>query len=50
MAGDTLVLEASPDSLDEFHAALSLAFADEKREELLKAGGDGLDVIEVVVT
>lgn len=50
MAGDTLVLEASPDSLDEFRAALSLAFADEKREELLKAGGDGLDVIEVVVT
>jgi di/tricarboxylate transporter len=48
-AGDTLVLEASPDSLDEFRAALSLAFADEKREELLNAGGDGLDVIEVVV-
>ena len=49
-AGDTLVLEASPDALDEFRAALSLAFADEKREEQLNAAGDGVDVIEVVVT
>ncbi|MGH1578398.1 SLC13 family permease [Planktotalea sp.] len=48
--GDTLVLEASPDALDEFRAALSLAFSDVKREEHLKADGDGLDVIEVVVT
>ncbi|MEP5151630.1 SLC13 family permease [Planktotalea sp.] len=47
---DTLVLEASPDALDEFRAALSLAFSDAKREEHLKAAGDGLDVIEVVVT
>jgi len=39
-AGDTLVLEASPDALDEFRAALSLAFSD----------GEGVDVIEVVVT
>ncbi len=49
-AHDTLVLEASPDALDEFRAALSLAFSDVKREEHLKAAGDGLDVIEVVVT
>ena len=49
-AGDTLVLEASPDALDEFRAALSLAFSDAKREEHLKAEGDGLDIIEVVVT
>ncbi len=49
-AGDTLVLEASPDALDEFRAALSLAFSDEKREQHLKAAGEGVDVIEVVVT
>ncbi len=47
--GDALVLEASPDALDEFRAALSLNFSDEKREEQLNAAGDGLDVIEVVV-
>ncbi len=49
-AGDTLVLEATPDALDEFRATLSLAFADEEREERLKAAGDGLDLVEVVVT
>ncbi|WP_371226704.1 SLC13 family permease [Roseovarius sp. 2305UL8-3] len=49
-AGDVLVLEASPDALDEFRAALSLAFSDEKREEMLKAEGAGLDLIEVVAT
>ena len=47
--GDALVLEATPDALDEFRTALSLNFSDEKREEQLKAAGDGLDVIEVVV-
>jgi di/tricarboxylate transporter len=49
-AGDTLVLEAGPDALDEFRAALSLALSDSKREERLTAGGEGVDVIEVVVT
>lgn len=49
MAGDALVLEASPTALDEFRAALSLAFSDERREELLKAEGDGLDILELVV-
>ncbi|MBU2980754.1 SLC13 family permease [Lentibacter algarum] len=49
-AGDTLVLEASPDALDEFRATLSLAFADIQREERLKAAGEGLDLVEVVVT
>ncbi len=48
-AEDTLVLEATPDALDEFRAALSLAFSDAKREEHLKADGDGLDIVEVVV-
>lgn len=48
--GDSLVLEATPDALDEFRSALGLAFADEKREGHLKAAGEGLDIIEVVVT
>ena len=47
---DALVIEATPDALDEFRAALSLDFADAKREELVRAEGDGLTVIEVVVT
>ncbi|WP_420860922.1 SLC13 family permease [Algirhabdus cladophorae] len=47
---DALVIEATPDALDEFRAALSLDFSDAKREELLRAEGDGLTVIEVVVT
>jgi di/tricarboxylate transporter len=49
-AGDALVMEATPDALDEFRAALSLDFADETRETHLRAEGDGLTVIEVVVT
>ncbi len=48
-AGDALVLEAGPDALDEFRAALSLDFADAKRQEALRADGEGLSVIEVVV-
>lgn len=48
-AGDAIVLEAAPDAIDEFRAALSLTFSDEKREELLRADGAGLAVIEVVV-
>ena len=49
-AGDALVLEATPDALDEFRTSLGLAVADEKREENLKASGDGVEIIEVVVT
>ncbi len=48
-AGDTLVLEARPEALDEFRAGLGLAFSDAQREDRLKAAGDGLEVIEVVV-
>ncbi len=48
-AGDALVLEAAPDALDEFRAALSLDFSDAKRQEQLTAAGEGLEVIEVVV-
>jgi di/tricarboxylate transporter len=48
-AGDTLVLEATPEALDEFRAALSLDFSDTKRQEQLTAAGEGLEVVEVVV-
>jgi di/tricarboxylate transporter len=48
-AGDALVLEATPDALDEFRAATDLAVADAKREEALRADGDGVEIIEVVV-
>ncbi len=47
--GDTLVLKASPEALDEFRAALSLDFSDAKRQGHLTAAGDGLEVVEVVV-
>ncbi|MBT9384626.1 anion permease [Pseudooceanicola sp. CBS1P-1] len=47
--GDTLVLEAVPEALDEFRSALNLAFSEKAREEKLTAAGEGLDVIEVVV-
>ncbi len=48
-AHDALVIEASPDALDEFRTALSLDFAETKRQDLLLGEGDGLSVIEVVV-
>lgn len=49
-AGDALVIEATPDALDEFRAATSLAVADAVREEKLNAAGEGVEIIEVVVT
>lgn len=49
-ADDALVLEATPGALDEFRAALSLAVAEAQREEKLKAAGEGVEIIEVVVT
>ncbi len=48
-AGDTLVLEAGPEALDEFRAALGLAFSDAKRQQRLTATGEGLELVEVVV-
>ncbi|MCV3272976.1 SLC13 family permease [Roseobacter sinensis] len=48
-AGDALVLEATPDALDEFRSSLDLAVADAKREEALRADGEGVEIIEVVV-
>jgi len=49
LSGDALVLEANPDALDEFRAALALVFADDAREERLRADADGLTILEVVV-
>ena len=49
-ANDALVLEATPDALDEFRAALGLAMAEAKREDQLKAAGEGVEIIEVVVS
>jgi di/tricarboxylate transporter len=48
-AGDTLVIEATPEALDEFRTTLSLDFADAARQEKLTAAGEGLEVVEVVV-
>ncbi|MEO9650713.1 MAG: SLC13 family permease [Roseobacter sp.] len=47
--GDALVIEATPEALDEFRASLDLAVADEKREEALNAAGEGVEIIEIVV-
>jgi len=49
-AGDALVLEATPDALDEFRSTLNLAVADTAREQRLRADGDGVEIIEVVIT
>lgn len=48
-AGDAVVLEATPEALDEFRASLDLALADGKRSEAIEAAGDGVEIIEVVV-
>ena len=48
-ANDALVIEAEPQALDEFRAALSLTFAEPDREKHLTAEGSGLAKIEVVV-
>ncbi len=49
-AGDAIVLEATPDALDEFRSTLNLAVADQDREDRLHADGEGVEIIEVVVT
>ena len=49
-AGDAIVLEATPDSLDEFRSTLDLAVAEAEREDRLRADGEGVEIIEVVVT
>jgi di/tricarboxylate transporter len=47
--GDALVLDAAPDALDEFRSALKLDFAEGTRQEKLRAEGEGVTAIEVVV-
>ena len=49
-AGDALVLEATPDALDEFRSTLDLHVADADRADRLRADGEGVEIIEVVVT
>ncbi len=46
---DALVLQATPQALDEFRAALSLRFAEPKREKYLFDESEGVSKIEVVV-
>ncbi|MEM7644957.1 MAG: SLC13 family permease [Pseudomonadota bacterium] len=48
-AGDAIVLEADPASLDEFRAAENLAHSDDRRMTLLDAADQGLSLVEVVV-
>ncbi|WP_375228454.1 SLC13 family permease [Roseobacter sp. S98] len=48
-AGDALVIEATASALDEFRTSLDLAVADARREELLRADGDGVEILEVAV-
>jgi di/tricarboxylate transporter len=48
--GDALVLEATPECLDEFRSAMSLDFAEPNRQDRIKAEGEGLNLYEVVVT
>ena len=48
-SGDAILLEATPEALDEFRTALALDFSDQARQEKLTAEGDGLEVVEVVV-
>ncbi|SFA96581.1 Di-and tricarboxylate transporter [Poseidonocella pacifica] len=49
-ADDAILLEARPEALDEFRAALGLAFAEAERKERLGAEGEGVELLEVVVT
>ena len=47
--GDAIVLEATPDALDEFRSTLNLALAEAAREDRLHADGEGVEIIEVVI-
>lgn len=48
--GDALVLEATPDAIDEFRTSQKLDFAEGEREEKVRAAGEGLTLAEMVVT
>lgn len=47
--GDTLVIEALPEALDDFRTALSLDFTNDGEQDRLTAEGNGLSITEVVV-
>ncbi|WP_068114806.1 SLC13 family permease [Tropicimonas marinistellae] len=47
--GDAIVLEARPEALDEFRAALSLEFTDDDERQRLGIAGEGLTIVEAVV-
>lgn len=49
MAEDALVLEGTPEALDEFRTALKLDVAEPTRRDRLRAEGEGVTMIEVVV-
>lgn len=48
-ASDALIVEASPEALEEFRAGLKLKLAEEDREAKLKAEAPGLSMVELVV-
>ncbi|MFZ5965119.1 SLC13 family permease [Thalassococcus sp. BH17M4-6] len=47
--GDAIVVEATPEALDEFRSALRLEFPEGQRDEELRADSDGMTLTEVVV-
>ena len=49
LAGDVLLIEATPEALDEFRAATRLAVTDAKRAEQLQIASEDQVLIEVVV-
>lgn len=48
-AGDALVVEATPQALDEIRTTLALEFSAGRSQELIKAEAEGLNIVEVVV-
>ncbi len=48
-AGDALILEATPEALDEFRTAVQLDFSDTARHDILTTDSDGLTMLECVV-
>ena len=49
-AGDALILEATPEALDEFRTAVQLDFSDTTRQDILTTDSDGLTMLECVVS
>jgi len=47
---DILVIEATPEALDEFRTAMKLSFVEATRQDRVQATSAGLNLIEVVVT